>query len=225
MLDASTYLEGALRNDFFEAADPLQLGAQLEWVSKGLQLAQSQKLELPSLMRLKEELSHTNGQGSSWSQGYELARQLRNTLGLEDREHFVLADLSPSDKIEEAILVPQRKRQGFDALSAPNQLGSPEFVLRPGSELSKRFAFCRALFEFLHSPAQTPSLISAAISEKQKRNRAFAAELLAPERLIRERMSTDSIDWGEVEDLATKFEVSAYVIAHQIENHQLGEVL
>jgi hypothetical protein len=123
------------------------------------------------------------------------------------------------------MLIPQRKQPGFDALTALNDLGSPGFVVRQGNELSKRFTFCRALFEFLHSAAPAPALISSAISEKQKRNRAFAAELLAPERLIRDRMSSDSIGWTEVEDLATAFEVSTYVIAHQIENHKLGEVL
>ena len=225
VLAASATLSGELESDFFEAADLEQLDEQLQWVKSGLQLAQSQSLELPGLMRVKAALTKVDGRKSSWSQGYELARELRSALGIADIERIALADLSPGDAVERAMLMPPTRQTGFDALAAVNKLGSPSFVVRQGNELSKRFSFCRALFEFLHSPTPTPSLISAAISEKQKRNRAFAAELLAPERLIRGRMSGDSIDSAEVEDLATRFEVSTYVIAHQIENHQLGEVL
>ena len=224
VLEASSSLPGELQSDFFEAADLMRLGDQLEWVKSGLRLAHDQDLDLPNLKRVKAELIKANSNKSPWFQGYDLARELRNALGIAGKEHIALAELSPGDKIEQA-LVPHRKQPGFDAIAALNQAGSPSFVVRPGNDLSKRFAFCRALFEFLNCASPTPSLISPAISEKQKRNRAFAAELLAPEGLIRDRMSSRSIDCAEVEDLATKFEVSTYVIEHQIKNHQLGEVL
>lgn len=226
VLSASSFLGGELEDDFFEAADVVRLSDQLEWVKSGLKIAQGQNLELPGLWEVKDHLSKVKSGGQSpWSQGYDLAREFRSVLGIADKERVRLSDLSPRDNMEQAALVSQRREPGFDALAAVNRAGNPGFVLKPGNDLSMRFAFCRALFEFLHAAAPSPSLITSAISEKQKRNRAFAAELLAPERLIRGRMTGDSIDWLEIEDLASRFEVSTYVIAHQIENHHLGEVL
>jgi Zn-dependent peptidase ImmA (M78 family) len=65
---------------------------------------------------------------------------------------------------------------------------------------------------------------SSAQSNIQQRNRAFAAEFLAPAFLIQKRMSGDEVSNEEVEDLAAQFRVSALVIDHQIRNHRLGKI-
>jgi hypothetical protein len=225
VLLASTSLTAELQEDFFDAADAARFSDQLNWVDSELQVARDQVVELRELKRLRDQLAGGTNQSRPWLQGYDLARELRAALRITDNEHVSLADLCPGENIAQALFVSKTKLPGLDGLTAVNETGSPGFVVRPSNELTKRFTFCRALFEFLHTIDPTPSLVSSAISEKQKRNRAFAAEVLAPAELIRERMSNDSVGWAEVEDLAMKFEVSTHVIAHQITNHRLGEVL
>ena len=55
-------------------------------------------------------------------------------------------------------------------------------------------------------------------------NRAFAAEFLAPQAMLGSRLSSDVVDEEEIEDLASEFGVSGFVIRHQIENHELARV-
>lgn len=187
LLDAASSLARELQSDFFEAVDSAQFGKQLAWVNDGLQFVHAQNVDLQELKKAKRKLRKADGVHAPWQQGYELAREFRDILGIRHKEHVEIADLSPGDPITRAISNSQTDQLGFDGVSDVNQLGSPGFFVRQGNELTWRFTFCRALFEYLHSPGPSPSLISAAISEKQKRNRAFAAELLAPAKLIRER--------------------------------------
>jgi Zn-dependent peptidase ImmA (M78 family) len=63
-------------------------------------------------------------------------------------------------------------------------------------------------------------LVTSAYTDKQKIERAFAAELLAPAAGVAERISaypsTDDLD--EIEETADHFRVSPMIIEHQIRN-------
>lgn len=54
--------------------------------------------------------------------------------------------------------------------------------------------------------------------------RAFAAEFLAPAEALRQRLGGEQVSPDEVEDLACDFDVSGYVVRHQIENHNLAQI-
>jgi IrrE N-terminal-like domain len=85
----------------------------------------------------------------------------------------------------------------------------------------RRFVIARAIGDFLsfgHS-----SLVTRGQTEHQQRNRAFAAEFLAPAHSIRERLPNATVDEEDVEELAAEFQVSPIVIRHQIQNHRLAE--
>jgi Zn-dependent peptidase ImmA (M78 family) len=66
-------------------------------------------------------------------------------------------------------------------------------------------------------------LITKSQTERQQCNRAFAAEFLSPSHLLSKRISGSVIDREEVENLATEFSVSSFVIEHQLKNHKLVE--
>ena len=87
-------------------------------------------------------------------------------------------------------------------------------------EESKRFILCRALSDYL--ALGHPSLVTRSVTEHQQRNRAFAAEFLAPAESIRERIGGDRVGEEDIEDLAQEFKVSDRVIRHQIQNHKLA---
>lgn len=69
------------------------------------------------------------------------------------------------------------------------------------------------------------TVLSGAITQRQKRNRAFAAELLAPAEAIEKRIGSNLVNFEDVEEIGREFCVSSYVIAHQIENHGLGTIV
>ena len=160
------------------------------------------------------------GTGIPWRDGYNEARALRSRLGLAGA---ITADLNSVLNRElglfeiKELAVPSR----IDAISAPTQTGAPLFGYRSHlREESRRFILCRALSDLLASGQ--PSLVTRSGSEHQQRNRAFAAEFLAPAESIRERIGGGRVGEEDIEELAQEFEVSDLVVRHQIQNHNLA---
>jgi len=159
-----------------------------------------------------------------WQYGYRQARQLRSEFGIGgpigDDLDPVLRETLGSFEVH-AFEAPD----GIDTIVAPNRarvpwFGIPNRVIRPQSW---RFVLCRALSDYLAMSG--PSLVTRAQTEHQQRNRAFAAEFLAPAESSRERLAADRVSDEELEDLAQHFGVSGFVIRHQIENHRLARIL
>jgi hypothetical protein len=160
--------------------------------------------------------------GTPWRDGYNEARTLRSRLGLagviaSDLNTFLNREFG-SFEIQE-VAVPSR----IDAISAPTQTGAPLFGCRSHlREESKRFILCRALSD--HLVSGQPSLVTRGGTEHQQRNRAFAAEFLAPAEFIKDRLSGDRVGEDDIEELAQEFQVSDFVIRHQIQNHNLARL-
>ena len=70
----------------------------------------------------------------------------------------------------------------------------------------------------------TPRLVSSVNTEGQKRNRAFAAEFLAPADAIRKRLVARDVSQEDVDELACDMGVSPFVVHPQIVNHGLAAV-
>lgn len=158
-----------------------------------------------------------------WQIGYEYAQQLRSWLGASS----ALASTRKYDRIlglhhevpswshametfrgVDAIIV--QNKDGF-ALGAPQQ-----------RETHWRFAHYRALFEVIVTlPTSTLALVSAAHSARQKANRAFAAEFLAPAETLRAYFSKSAATEASILAAAEKLGVSEILIAHQLINHRI----
>jgi hypothetical protein len=160
--------------------------------------------------------------GIPWRDGYNEARALRSCLGLtgpigSDLNSYLNRELGPFEIRDFPILT------RIDAISAPTRTGAPLFGFssRLRNE-SKGFILCRALSD--HLAAGQPSLVTRSESEHQKRNRAFAAEFLAPAESLRQRISGDSVGEEDIEELAHEFQVSDWIVRHQIQNHNLASL-
>ena len=116
-------------------------------------------------------------------------------------------------------------RKLFDAMVDCEDGGSPAFLTTKQRAEQIRFAFCRALFEYLSSADSPSALVTVAGTDRQKRNRAFAAEFLAPASWLRQRISGTWVGQDEVDDWAHALGVSTFVIKHQIENHSLARLV
>ena len=165
-----------------------------------------------------------------WQAGYDLARRLRGALELDGGALPALPQLA--EVIGEDPEVVNRVTKPVDLQGATLVDGvvtrdedhNPAFGFRRFGERSRRFHFCRALAEVLASPG-TDTLLTRANSERQQRNRAFAAEFLAPASGLRARIPGRTVDGDAIDELADEFGVSSRAIEHQIQNHRIAWAL
>ena len=101
--------------------------------------------------------------------------------------------------------------------------GCDSFGLKARGDAGRRFLFCRALAEGLDP--QGDALVTKGNTARQQRNRAFAAEFLAPATSLSARIVHPVVDDEQVDELAEEFGVSTRVILHQIENHGIAELV
>ncbi len=194
--------------------------------------AKRNTLPLERLRRFRNDDEHSEGASSAaspWQAGYEWARRFRKYLNLNGAPlptSETLADALGEDRNALQHVMAGENFGGatlIDGVVTRSDDACPAFAFSKCSH-HRRFAFCRALAEVLARPA-SDALLTQARSERQKRNRAFAAEFLAPSSELQQRVSHPVLDGADINELAEEFGVSSWVIQHQIENHHIARVL
>lgn len=225
--EAAEVLPKDLHDSFFAAAAAGDLQKQARAASSALRLFENEPLQAHRLVSLRHDLPSYTPQPLPWDEGYSYARMLRRALDCETRTFATTAELlnafsDPGDTLEDA-LKPFESQGLFDAFVAVQADETPGFAVDEGRDESKRFALCRGVFEYFNAKNGTPLLVTREHTERQQRNRSFAAEFLAPATLLRAAVSGPIVDADEVEELAETFGVSSYVVRHQLENHDVVE--
>jgi hypothetical protein len=156
-----------------------------------------------------------------WERGYEAARRLRSLLGLApdrplavmgdvtkallDAEEFVICRIPDLEPNCGARGIARRNADGLGVAIGQNA-GDPKFQLTA------------TLGDFLLSNESEFFLSTKASTDRQKRNRAFAAEFLAPIQGIRERWVNGKSSRSNQEKIAEDFGVSLYIVQYQMQN-------
>jgi len=182
--------------------------------------------DFDALATIRESIPPFERGSSPWEAGYRFATGLRAALnhrGWKSRTLESLANHLRIDDVDRCIIEQNHQCTFFDGLAGRNQLNNPKFMIPKQREDAKQFAFCRALFEHLTASDEF-ALVSRLRTERQQMNRAFAAEFLAPHEMLRNDLSAESVGEEEIEDIASDYGVSTFVIRHQIENHRLANV-
>jgi hypothetical protein len=230
IIEVATSVPESMRREFFAVATLAELSREARDIFGAVGSARENRADLRAVCDLRSRIDPGLKSDSlpPWRQGYVVARELREVLGLGNMplpSFGSIADaLGVSAGEIDSAIIDQPPTVVFDALVATNSRNSPAFAVSRRPETSARFQFCRGLYEFLGTAEQGPWLVTKAPSDRQRRNRAFAAEFLAPAEAIREQVSGSVISGDEVEDLAAGFGVSSYVIAHQLENHRIAAI-
>ena len=226
VLDLAQRVPRSLCGEFLSATSAARLHSDAEWLLGLLGQTQPESELARAWLSLSKELPRLS-MDDPWSQGYGLAREIRRKLCLEQKVPLTSDDLlAPAAPAGLAWLFSGDFPPSIHALLHFSPRDGPLLHLRKAKrEDSQRFWICRALCEVLLARGGEPSLVSEAESPRQKRNRAFAAELLAPAAVLRQRLSSSWVDRETVEDLAAEFQVSSYIIQHQIVNHKLADIL
>lgn len=165
--------------------------------------------------------------GLPHERGYARARALRS--GLLDLQGAVVGE-GLDEMIQESLLPREAVREsnepflfhGIQAFAAAAQ-EVPLVVIRQRSRAPQRFERARALHALITSDA--PRLVTAAFDADQQASRAFAAELLVPAEHLRSRLTSRYVDAEDLNELAREYIVDPQVIRHQIENHEIAELV
>ena len=204
-----------------------------EWRDILLSIAEARKFHRLPLQRLRsfgrDVMPDTATGPYPWDAGYDMARRLRRFLDVGNdplRDMTELAQALGEDAEAMDRVTKSREALGWptlvDAVVAQDDAG-PAFAFRRLGEDARRFHFCRALAEVLMSPG-SDALLTKAHSERQKRNRAFAAEFLAPSQGLKQKVRRRMVDSDDMNEMAAEFGVSSLLIEHQLRNHRLADI-
>jgi hypothetical protein len=210
-----------MREDVFRAAQFDFLKVATDWVREG-----ASKLPAATPNGIVGKLRQTGTMGLEqfpWEEGYRLARNLRTSLNAEMNVPFDMGIITGvDDPVLEAPPPPIDSIEGISGVTSQHELRC--FTARSHKN-ARRFTAARGLMEWIYGQPGGPILISTALTRRQQRNRAFAAELLAPAALIMRRLSGTEVGRTQLQDLGEEFEVSSWVIEHQIQNHRLAMIV
>lgn len=237
LAEVSRCLPGSILDEFFAATVADRMVQHATVLAHLLSDARTEAIKADTLSEVKSALSATLNRArqtasttvTPWETGYEVARELRAVMGADpdwtisnkrelsrilrtnpDEWLMRLPGLLHSDQVCQAVVAPTKSRM-------------PRIAVGRKSESGVVFAVCRALYEYLVGPDSTPALVTEAYSERQKCNRAFAAEFIAPSQQIRQLVSaSEVVTESHIQALAEHFGTSELVIFHQIRNHRIA---
>jgi hypothetical protein len=227
IVTAANRLPAHWQEEFFNIADARTIEEQATLVNEARALAMGTAGQFESLVELRAETEKIHPKRAPWDQGYRVARTLRQRLGLAAEPLGNDAELTAALKIPSLGYTrfgEPGARRWLDGLVECADDEGPAFLTTKSWDQQVRFAFCRGLFEYLTVPDTPSALTTAARTDRQQRNRAFAAEFLAPADWLRGRIVGTWASADEMDDWAAKLGVSEEVVRRQIQNHRLAFV-
>lgn len=231
LVDLASQVSEDLRNEFFQAASTKeleQLRDSLTALKQAQAMTHEQHGQPDELSALKQNLVTTTlpYHDLPWIQGYALARTLRCMLsdgGASLHAEALLSQLFGKGSVPVGQQAWHAVRD-FAAYVGPNASGAPGFVLAAATPQRRRFLLARALGFYLWPTSRKEGLITMAATTEQKRNRAFAAELLAPADALRAAIQGPVVGSDELDQLAHHYGVTSELIRRQLANHQIATV-
>lgn len=155
------------------------------------------------------------------SVGYDCARTVRTSLNLADTEtigpieHFTNGAFGRTLRLEYSDVPPG---DSVVAVVGVDDAGAAKLIAPRSMHLtSRRFLAYRAAYLAMHRCESGPRAITRAFTWDQQASRAFAAELLAPRAALAAQVGP-VVSGEQTKSLAEKYQVSEYVIRHQLEN-------
>lgn len=160
--------------------------------------------------------------------GYELARSIRKTTlknpsndRIDSVESIAQTVLGKGFRLESRNHLP-----GIGIKSLIGQSNSGEYIAAGPPqhfEYNQRFLIARCLYQALTNPRLGKRLITTAHSWDQQASRAFAAELLLPQQILKNRFIND-VERSEIEDISQQYNVSDWLTRRQLKNAKIAVV-
>jgi hypothetical protein len=215
---ASTMVPSDMFNDFIESVSPSNIGVASQWLISAA--AEVDKLLASSLTQMPDtsfaaQFNRESGSttGRPWELGWDRARLTRREIKLD-----------PSRKFEpqQYMTIREHGSQEPRIQAIGKGAGRTTAVILGDDRTSERARNFLLARSYLHAAIGdgTRFLITSAYTYKQKIERAFAAELLAPAAGISYLLGDDpwSVSPEEIDRIADHYNVTSQLIKHQIEN-------
>ena len=205
-----------LKSDLLEASSGKTLGRDLDWTTaaasklNGIAGETKNLQELGSIPRAAPQV------------GYQMARAYRQDFDIPDGpidDVVVLLHHRCGWPLEPEVILEGPRNPSRLAMVGKDRGGHPRLVVnRSRHETSRRFRIARGLYFLSSADHPNTRLITGAHTWDQRASRAFAAELLAPAAAVHAEIADDEISDELIDDLASKFNVSSWVIEYQLTN-------
>jgi len=234
IIQAAQTLGGQVLTDFLNAVSPDHIGRALAWISslrpaiEGRQaksgstdLAEVPSLDAEVIQELRAAARRPTASASTfpWVVGYEQARVIRGEIAPDNKRRL---------DVNRYVRAITRKSPdvSLQALGAGANTNHPRPIVVMGQNrpaTSTRFTLSRALWHYIWDDAPL-FMVTAAHTYRQRVERAFAAELLAPAEGIAQFLESppEAASQEELEQIAQRYGVSSMVIEHQLRNHLIA---
>lgn len=229
IIESSQLIPSSLLMDFFVIARNKKFKSDLDQTIKALELQEKNDSKFDSLVALREKITNKYKiHAQPWNQGYLAAQELRQLLGVNGNPISDINELGKVFKLKgkdiESTIIKSNFPDAICALSGSNLYDSPSFVINKNEETSNMFTLCRSFYNYFFSDFLVPSMITKTRSTIQKTNRAFAAEFIFPASTLRSIIEINTITRDDIQKISSKYNVSTYLIEHQIENNRIAEI-
>ena len=223
---------GVLFDEAAPILDPRDHEADCHAIMEALEEARGNALPLRHLEVLSQEGSGPRADADLDPEraGSTLAERLRQALGAPAEPLRTWEKLASTLGVEpkrlEAVLRPRDRLAEvptIDGIVTRDEDGPPAFAFAEHSAQRLRLSFCRALAEVVTAPG-TNALVTKALTDRQERSHAFAAELLAPTSWLAERISEPVVRPKTIAELATDLDVATRVVVDQLIRHRIARV-
>lgn len=225
IMQASESLSGELLTDFFNAVDPDNIEVALAWISSQLSLIDAPQVAgatfAPEAGVIRELRAQVRGNivqaAQPWEVGYEQARLIRRQVEPESSSPFSV------DRYISKLIRPGADRS-LQAMGRGGEQQDPLAVIgRDRPHTATRFTLARALWHCIWDDDPL-FFVTSAHTYRQRAERAFAAEMLAPAEGISALLESkpESAPEEELDQIAEHFDVSPMVIGLQVRNHLIA---
>jgi hypothetical protein len=209
-------------SDMCQASDDASLTAVADVVEKAYEaLPQSAEINIKQLMEVRLPDDHSP---HAWRWGKEAASQVRRDFGISESAPDSGAMFLDALNLEAGPATSEGTTGAASRVSGI--LNRHEEVMKLAiveqSVPQRRFSASRAAFIAWSARRDGSRLVTGARTREQQASRAFAAEMLAPIRFIRQRTGgSRTISSYRIADLAEELNVSPAVVKWQAQNDRI----
>lgn len=225
IMQASESLNGELLTDFLDAVDPDNIQSALAWISSQRSLIEEPEVPEATFAAdsgvVRELRAHVRRNVTQavqpWHVGYEQARVIRTQVEPDSSSPLDV------DRYISRLTRPGADR-GLQAMGRSGGQKDPLVVVgRERPRAATRFTLARALWHCIWDDDPL-FVVTSAHTSRQRAERAFAAEMLAPAEgiatLLESKPGVASEE--ELDQIAAHFDVSPMVVSLQVRNHLLA---
>jgi len=205
--------------EMFATAEAANVASRAQWLQDQTHSAIRKSREVATKVdalkrKLKVAMLPTS---KPWERGYALAQQLRNLLNLTPD-----MPMPTVDSVTQALFdAPSTFVSNIKNLEPNSGVRGVASESRDGFGIAMhggKFQLAATFADFLFSRDDTLFLSTSASTDRQKSNRAFAAEFLAPIEGIKDKWSMNNLTETNIDNIAKEFGISSSIVSYQVQN-------